>query len=118
MKAFRSCSIRFGAGVTCSLVCGDREPVTDAVIAIVNDLVRMHVLFYKRCEGRNSAAHLLNKFILAEGLTYFQHVNDHVSTKVITFPVNFGVTVSKYRCFDYAQLITIKGKIVVKRGKI
>ncbi|GKB35006.1 hypothetical protein Tco_0879948, partial [Tanacetum coccineum] len=56
----------------------------------------MHVLFYKSCEGRNIVAHLLNKLILAEGSTYFQHVDDHTNTKVITSPVNFGVIVSKY----------------------
>ncbi|GJY99603.1 E3 ubiquitin protein ligase UPL1-like protein [Tanacetum coccineum] len=48
----------------------------------VKDLVWMHVLFYKSCEGRNIVAHLLNKIILAEGSTYFQHVDDHTSTKL------------------------------------
>ncbi|GJV62249.1 E3 ubiquitin protein ligase UPL1-like protein [Tanacetum coccineum] len=77
----------------------------DVVIAIVKDLVWMHVLFYKSCEGRNIVAHLLNKLILAEGSTYFQHVDDHTNTKVITSPVNFGVIVSNGRFFHLSSLL-------------
>nr|GEV29081.1 probable inactive histone-lysine N-methyltransferase SUVR2 isoform X1 [Tanacetum cinerariifolium] len=71
----------------------------------VKDLVWMHVLFYKSCEGQNIVAHLLNQLILAEGSTYFQHVDDHTNTKVITSPVNVGVIVSNGRFFHLSSLL-------------